>query len=114
MTRFAARLLFQYRVEHRGRSNKMRTCEERTLILRSRSPAAALKKAERYGRKQENSVKDCAKFVYFEFVGVTEMLALDSLTDEDEVWWDIRKIRTPSERKRELVPVAAKLRAFSE
>jgi hypothetical protein len=53
--------------------------------------------------------------VYFEFVGIEELLELDPCTPAEllEVWWDLVVLDRPRERRARLLPPTSKLRAFS-
>ncbi len=113
MTRYAAKLLFQYRVIVGGRSGKRRICEERVVLLKDRSAKAALGQAKRKGTKSEHTYANSdGNPVHFEFVGVLDLLALGHECDADEVWYDIRTRVLPSERKRRLIPRESSLCAI--
>jgi hypothetical protein len=105
MARFAAKLLFQYRVVVGGRSGKRRICEERIIVLRATSAKNALSQAKRKGSTCERTyVNSDGNPVYFEFVGVLDLLELGPECENDEVWYDIRTRVRPSERKSGLIP----------
>lgn len=113
MQRYSAKLLFQFRVVTDGESNKRRTCEERIVVLQARSAASALKKAKETGRKAQHRYKnDNGGTVHFEFVGVTDLQHLGPECEPNEVWYGIRELLTPMERKESLVPPESKLSAF--
>ncbi len=111
--RYAAKLLFQYRVEEGGVSNIMRTCEERIIILKAKSARLALSAAKRRGVDGQHSYKnDGGGVVYFEFVGVMDLLQLGAECDDDEVWYDITKMKTPKERAQSILPPEEELNAI--
>jgi hypothetical protein len=113
MVRFAAKLLFQYRVVVGGRSGKRRTCEERIIVLRANSAKNALSQAKRKGSTCERTYANSdGNPVHFEFVGVVDLLALESECDENEVWYDIRTRVLTSERKCSLIPPESRLSAI--
>jgi len=51
--------------------------------------------------------------VFFEFVGVTDLLKLGLECEADEVWYDIVQKLKPMERRRELVPPPERLNAIA-
>ncbi len=58
MARYSAKLLFQFRVEIAGDSEKRRLCEERIVVFEARSPKAALAIAKRKGRESATQVQE--------------------------------------------------------
>ena len=108
--RYAAKLLFQFRV---GNDSKMRICEERTILLKTRSAKEALRQAKRKGRGAQHRYRnDEGEKVRFEFVGVMDLLYLGIECEDGEVWYDIRNRLTPMERKEKLIPKEADLNAI--
>ena len=113
MSRYSAKLLFQFRVQINQDSNKMRTCEERIIVFKSTSPLAALKKAKIRGKKAEFNYKnDDGNKVFFEFVGIQDLLELGLETQEDEVWYGIKDYLLPMERKDKILPHESELSVF--
>lgn len=113
---FGAKLLFQWRVVENGKAKRRRLCEERVVLLRARSPQAALAKAKRYGAKE--SFKDPqrrpnGRKVFFEFVGVVDLD--DMLTDftehPTEVWYELHERLLPMERRKALLVPENRMRA---
>lgn len=95
--RFAVKLLFQWRPE--SASSTVRLCEERIIIILATGLATALRAAERRGRAEEfRYTNKLGARVAFEFVGVTDICELD-ICDSDEVWYDVRRIKQPMERR---------------
>jgi hypothetical protein len=78
MNRYSVKLLFQFRADlGEGRSDTMRRCEERIMVLSARGAESALRKAKRYGRGEESDAKaEAGNPIYFEFIGVTDLLEL--------------------------------------
>jgi hypothetical protein len=112
--RFAATLLFQYRVTVGGQDNRNRTCEKRMLLLRAFDAKSALRAAKERGRAAEHRYENTeGNPVHFEFVGVIDLLHLGLECEPDEVWYDIVTIRQPMERKETLVPKPAELAAIA-
>ncbi|MBY0526118.1 MAG: DUF4288 domain-containing protein [Gemmataceae bacterium] len=113
MKRFAAKLLFQFRVIVDGDSGKRRLCEERIISLDAKSARKALSLAKRRGHKGQYRYKNSdGNPVHFEFVGVMELLCLGAECAEDEVWYDMVEHLLPMERKERLVPPESDLSAL--
>jgi hypothetical protein len=111
--RYAAKLLFQFRVAIGGKSNTMRTCEERIVVLKARTAQLALAAAKRRGRSGEHSYKNRdGNKVYFEFVGVMDLLHLGVECEKDEVWYNITTMKQPKERAKRILPAEMKLNAL--
>jgi hypothetical protein len=106
-------LLFQYREDlGNGKSDVMRCCEERLIVLQARNAESALRKAKAHGKKAEFKGKSSADNpLLFEFVGVKDLLELHFL-DENEVWYDIRTLKLPMERRSTLIPPEEELNAI--
>ncbi len=113
MKRYSAMLLFQYRADlGNGQSDVMRRCEERLIVLFARNAESALRKAKAYGKESEfDGRAEAGNPLLFEFVGVKDLLELECL-DEAEVWYDIKTIKQPMERRDKLIPSEAKLNAI--
>ena len=113
MERYSAKLLFQYRVVTNGSANKKRTCEERIIVINSRSAKGALKKAKLHGMKSQHKYKnDNGGVVHLEFVGVSDLQHLGIECEPNEVWYGIKEILKPMERKKSLIPAESKLSAI--
>jgi hypothetical protein len=113
MKAYSAMLLFQFRVVVDGDSGKRRTCEERIILLEARSARLALAQAKREGRGAQYSyLNSDGNWVYFEFVGVMELLQLGPECGEGEVWYEIRERLLPMERKQELLKAEQELCAI--
>lgn len=105
MPRHAAKLLFQFRVRTKRGDGKRRICEERIVNFGARSPGEALQKAKRPGKNSEYDYDNSdGNRVYFEFVGVVDLLKLEQETVPGEVWYDIVNRHTPMERRARLIP----------
>ena len=110
--RFAAKLLFQFRVEVDGDSGKRRLCEERIILFNATASQIAVFEARRRGRKAQHKYKNNEGWlVYFEFVGILELLCLDPACEADEVWYDITQRLLPMENRQKLIPSVSKLNA---
>jgi hypothetical protein len=110
--RFAAKLLFQFRYEDDAPGG-FRTAEERVVLLFECGAAAAYLAAQRRGKFANHSyLNDAGGRVYFEFVGITDLINLGPETEDDEVWYDIRRMKDPMQRRGELIPDKKSLDAF--
>ncbi|MBX9581803.1 MAG: DUF4288 domain-containing protein [Gemmataceae bacterium] len=113
MNRYAAKLLFQFRVTAGGKDNRRRLCEEQIVLIAARSAREALAAAKRRGREGVHRYRNGAGgLVRFEFVGVMELLHLGLQCAPDEVWYDITRRVRPKERADRFIPPEAALHAF--
>lgn len=82
-----------------------RTCEERIITFSATHGQAALREAKRRGRAVQHRYQNSDGHpVYFEFVGVLELLRLDPACEPDEVWYDITERVRPLERQASIIP----------
>lgn len=108
--RFAAKLLFQFRVVVDGESGVMRLCEERIVLIRAPTARKALAAAKRRGKRaQHHYTNDSGNAVFFEFVGLMDLLHLGVECDEDEVWYTITQRKLPMERAATILPAESEL-----
>ena len=111
--RFAAKLLFQFRVVVCGESGVMRLCEERIVLIRAPSARKALAAAKQRGKRaQHHFTNDSGNDVFFEFVGLMDLLKLGVECDEDEVWYTITQRKLPMERAAAILPAESELCAI--
>jgi hypothetical protein len=80
-------------------------CEERILSFLARSPKAALAKAKQVGRDAEFKDERDGAIIFFEFVGVMQLL--DMATDDGEVWYEIVKEWPPASAGLAFIPPSA-------
>src|SRR5438093_10517425 len=112
--RYAARLLFQFRVMVNGDPGVRRLCEDRIILVRARGARSALAKAKAHGKAAQYHYRNSSvSRVFFEFVGVTDLLRLGVECGADEVWYDIVQKIKPMERRRELIPPSERLNAIA-
>jgi hypothetical protein len=105
MTKYAAKLLFQFRVKVAGTSGKRRLCEERIINFNARSPQDAVRVAKLYGHQGQHRYDNSdGNEVSFEFVGIMDLVVLGSEVAEGEVWYDIRERLMPMERRAQILP----------
>jgi hypothetical protein len=113
MKRYAAKILFQFRVVVGSKSNSQRTVEERIVLIRAATAKVALAKAKRIGKQREyNYNNDEGNAVHVECVGVMELIGLDPECLKDEVWYDIRTMLKPMERRKDILPKESQLSAI--
>jgi hypothetical protein len=112
---YSAKLLFQFRVVAKRKSNLRRICEERIVTFKAASSEQAWKAANRLGRADEFTYRnDSGGTVHFEYVGIMELLHLGlERSGPTEVWYDIVERFKPSERRSKLLPRKAQLQAFA-
>ncbi|MFT3898069.1 MAG: DUF4288 domain-containing protein [Thermomonas sp.] len=111
--RFAAKLLFQFRVMIGDDPGKRRLCEERIVLIEAASAKAALAEAKRIGKKARQKYKNTdGNDVYFEFVGILDLMHLGVECEPNEVWYDIKEMPTPMERAGKILPKEKDLSAI--
>jgi hypothetical protein len=111
--RFAAKLLFQFRVVGDGESNIMRLCEERIVLIEAPSARKALAAAKRRGKSAQHRYKNgTGATVHFEFVGLMDLLHLGVECDVDEVWYNTTQRKLPMERAASILPKESELNAI--
>jgi len=112
LKKYAAKLLFQFRVVVDGDSGKRRTCEERIILIDAESARHALRTAKQRGKKGQFNYKNSdGNSVHFEFIGVMDLMELGIECAEGEVWYDIVERISPSERRDRLLPPESELSA---
>jgi hypothetical protein len=111
---YAAKLLFQWRVIASRKQYKRRVCEERVILMRARNPREALKKAKRYGASECFNDHRKDRKVFFEFIGVVDLDDMKTEFNESpaEVWYELREMLQPMERKQRLLVPERHMRAF--
>ena len=103
--RFSAKLLFQFRVMVDGDPGKRRLCEERIVLFKALDAKEALRTAKAKGRAaQHNYLNSDNNNVYFDFIGVIDLICLEPQCEADEVWYDIKQYLLPKERKSKFIP----------
>jgi hypothetical protein len=113
LRRYSAALLFQFRVVVDGSSGKRRLCEKRIIHFRARDAQSALTHAKKRGREAEHSYRNNhGNLVYFEFIGVRDLIGCDAACEPDEVWYQIVEMMKPMERRKKLIPPESQLSAI--
>ena len=92
--RYVANMLFQYRVVPDAR--KRRTCEKRFVVFNAESPDGAFRRALRLGKARQHRYRNVSGgMVYVEFLGLIDLLELDSVCEPDEVWYSMFATTNP-------------------
>src|SRR5258707_2540582 len=88
--RYSALLLFQFRFNRGRHSGRRRAVERRLILLRASSAAEALSQAKRRGRDDQFEYENAdGKTVYFEFIGILDLVHLGIECEPDEGWYSI-------------------------
>jgi len=96
-----------------GVPGKRRLCEKRIIHFRALEDHSALRHAKRRGREAEHHYRnDEGNMVFFEFVGVRDLIGCDPACEPDEVWYQILEMMTPMERRKQLIPPESTLCAL--
>ena len=113
LRRYSAALLFQFRVVVDGSSGKRRLCEKRIIHFPARDARSALTHAKKRGREAEHRYRNNhGNLVYFEFIGVRDLIGCDAACEPDEVWYQIVEMVKLMERRKKLIPPESQLSAI--
>lgn len=99
--RFAAYLLFQFRVgaSQPGPRQRVR-CEERLVVFPNVFGGEAIAAAKSYAERAKTQAVDAeGREVHFEFIGIVDAEMLDLESDSATVWYDVYDRRSPMTRK---------------
>ena len=111
--KFSANLLFQYRVMVDGDPGKRRSCEKRIIHFKSTDPEEAYKHAMQHGKKSQHKYKNSDKnWVYFDFVGIIDLMHCGVECEEEEVWYQTLELLEPKERKSKHLLPKKEMHAF--
>ena len=106
-------LLFKFRIMTNNNPGKRRICENRIINFQATNGLLALAEAKRRGIEAQYSYRNNeGNKVYFEFVGVKDLLCLSPECNPEEVWYDIVQLLRPMERKKTLIPKESELNAI--
>ena len=115
MKKYAAKLLYQFRVVVNNKSNKMRICEEKIIRFDAENADEVYKKVNQRGKDDEYSyLNDDKNRVYYEFIGIQDLMHLGIECEYDEVWYEIKNYLKPNERKNKFIPNKNELSIFNE
>lgn len=110
--RYSAKILFQYRVGPAEESS-FRTCEERIITFHGRSSQEAYDIAVKKGMASQSSyVNDSGMDVHIEFIGVIDLMELGEECGAEDVWYEIKTMLRPKERRSKIIPRRESLSIF--
>jgi len=110
--RYSAKILFQYRVGA-AEDSSFRICEERIITFYGSSPQEAYNTALEKGEiNQSNYINDDGVDVYIEFIGIVDLIELGEECEVEDVWYEIKTMLRPKERKSKLIPRREELLIF--
>ena len=112
MKQFSCKLLFQWRPIRNGIVRQRRVCEERIVTYKAKNSESALKWAKKYGKSEEFTENIEDGEVHFEFIGVLALKDITLAFDEGEVWYEIKEMVKPSERRDKIIPKESELEAI--
>jgi len=112
MNIYAVCLLFQFKTELNNKVNKRRVCEERIYHINCNNAEDAYQKAINIGKNEEFYYMKDKKKVYFEFIGIIDLIELSELEEKNVVWSRYIEKVTPMERKDKIIPPKDKLTVF--
>lgn len=97
----------------RKKAGKYRTCEERITLVTASTPDQALALAKKSAKATETRIDYAdGESVAIEFVGILQLMHLGLECEPDQVWYEMKVMKTPMERKRDLIPERKDLAAF--
>ncbi len=102
--RYAAWILFQFRVEENGISNKRRICEEKIYHIKAQNPNDAYNKGVKIGKEEEFCYEEQSKIVYYEFIGIIDLIELFEIEDKNVVWDRFIEKIQPMENRDKIIP----------
>jgi len=83
----------------------MRRCEEKTLIFTIKNSEDIISLSIESAKKLEfNYINNCNKKVFFEYIGILDICHLGIEIEDNEVWYNIKTMLTPMERKDKILP----------
>ena len=110
---YAATLLFEFYIVVDGRPNVRRLCEERIVLIESPSARRALVEARRQAKLSQHSYRNSYNtLIKFRFIGVLDLLFLGAECEANEVWYQLKTLVRPMERRSRIVPKPNELNAI--
>ncbi len=104
MKKYSVKLLFQYRIES-NLNEKMRICEEKILIFLIKEDEDIILVSNQKAKEQEfDFINDDGNKVFYEFIGILDVCHLGNEVEDNEVWYNIKTMLTPMERKNKILP----------
>ena len=112
--RYAAKLLFEFDKKLNGMSiQKKRVCEYRIFVLHAESDESAYSAFLTLGKKSELSYYHRDYEIFYNFIGIVELISLSYL-DDNEVWYYFQEKLSPHKRASRLIPPKNQLALFKE
>ncbi|HIE45331.1 MAG TPA: DUF4288 domain-containing protein [Flavobacteriaceae bacterium] len=112
MEKYAIKFLFQFRVVSTEEC-KMRTTEEKIVLfhINSKDNNNFFEIANKRAKEDEfNYLNDDNNMVYYEYIGIVDICHLGIEVDDDVLWYDIKTLLTPMERKNKILPNISQLK----
>ena len=98
MIRYAANLLFEFRIKEAPSTRPL--CEKRIIVFRASGTREAIRRAKRRGKQSELSYPNADdQTVQIRFLGLIDVISLDG-SDEDEAYYSLRRITNPARQVR--------------
>src|SRR5262245_15921378 len=98
MERYAANLLFEYRVKEAPSPRPL--CERRIVVLRAAGARDAIRRAKRRGKQGEYSYRNAdGQTVQIRFIGLIDVIDLLAC-DADEVFYSLQRMGNPAKHVR--------------
>jgi hypothetical protein len=111
--RYAAKLLFQFRVVINDESSQFRTVEEMIVLIKTDCAKSALNEIKYSAKNKEFSyLNNDGNMVYYEFIGVMDLIQLGIECKKNEVWYEIKTKLKPMENKKKFIPEEQELSAI--
>ena len=113
MKSYSCKLLFQWNPYRDGKEyRKRRVCEERIYTYVASTSDEALAKAQKIGEEGcfDHQIEDGQ--VYFQFVGIIDLIELIDNDEDSEVWYEIVERRVKDGELDHLIPQKEELALF--
>ncbi len=113
MEQYSCKLLFQWNPFKDGEAfRKRRVCEEKIYSYPSKSPEDALAKAKALGEEECFDHETEEGHVYYQFVGVIELIQLIDYNEGTELWYEMSEKLIKDGNFEYLVPKEKELAVF--
>ena len=98
MERYAANLLFEYRIKEAPSPRPL--CERRIVVLNASSDRDAIRRAKKRGKQSEYSYRNAdGQTVQIRFVGLIDVIDLVAC-EADEVYYSLQRMSNPARHVR--------------
>jgi hypothetical protein len=93
LIRYAANLLFEYRIKEAPSPRPL--CERRIVVFRASGARDAIRRAKRRGRQGEFSYRNADdQTVQIKFIGLIDVIGLEAC-EQDEAYYSLRRTSNP-------------------